>query len=159
MPLAPTSATHTTIDKDEGGEVQNLKVLFALSETHGAHRALRQSIVASMLALSASLLPHSALAQTCGFLGERQVKSYWFEGTVGMVIVPSEVFANPSSCLRSDQTFVLASNPQYKNIVAAVVHSMSTGVPVQAYTCGCHTYWSNLSWPIAVAFGVGGAPR
>lgn len=111
------------------------------------------------LALAALCVSPLASAQTCGFLGERQIKSYWLEGSVGMVVVPTEPFANPSSCTRSDQMFVLSNNPQYKNAIAAVIHSMASGLPIQVYACDCHTYWSNQTWPIAGALGVGGAPR
>lgn len=139
--------------------MHSLKVLRARRALANHRRTFRRIAAPITLALLGSLSASSVSAQSCGFVGERQVKSYWIEGSVGLVIVPTEAFANPTACLRSDQMFVLSNNPQYKNILASVMHSMATGTPIQAYACGCHTYWSNQSWPIAVSFGVGGAPR
>lgn len=114
--------------------------------------------IRKFLALALLVGTSMAQAQSCGFIGQRTVKSYWFEGNVGMVIVPTQPFDNPAGCTKSDQVFVLVSQPQYKQVVAAVMHSMSTNTPIQGYGCGCHTYWSNQTWPIVNSLGVGGGP-
>lgn len=111
---------------------------------------------------AATLLSTTALAanaESCGFIGLRSVKSYWVEGSLGFVIVPIQTFDNPTACTRSDQAFVLSSNPQYKQILASAMLAMASGTPMQAYACGCQTYWSGQSWPIIASFGVGGSPQ
>lgn len=147
------------LDDKKGGEVRHLNVLRESTTPPASRCNHRRKGAWCALALAVWAVSPLASAQTCGFLGERNVKSYWLEGSVGMVVVPTEPFANPSSCTRSDQMFVLSNNPQYKNAVAAVIHSMASGVPIQVYACGCHAYWSNQTWPIAGALGVGGAPK
>lgn len=101
----------------------------------------------------------AAQAQSCGFVGLRTIKSYWIEGNTALVVVPTQDFDNPTGCTRFNQAFVLTSNPAYKPILAAVMQAMATNTPIQAYACGCHTYWSGLNWPIIGGLGVGGGPQ
>jgi hypothetical protein len=120
-----------------------------------------QSIHLRKFAAAAVLLfgSFAVQAQSCGFVGLRSIKSYWVEGGVGLIVVPVQTFDNPTACTKFDQAFVLTSNPQYKQILASAMLSLSTGTPMQAYACGCQSYWGGQTWPIITSFGVGGSPQ
>lgn len=100
----------------------------------------------------------AANAQSCGYVGLRHIQSYWIEGGLGLVVIPTQAFDNPSACTRSDKLFVLATHPQYKSILSTVMLAVSNNTPIQAYGCECHTYWAGQSWPSVGAFGFGGSP-
>lgn len=89
-----------------------------------------------------------------GSLGARTVKSYWLEGDVFILVTPTTAFANPTGCTDSGGAIIPLSNPNYKMMLAAVIHAMTTGAPMNMYASGCFSYWGH-AYPQVYALGVG----
>lgn len=95
-----------------------------------------------------------AAAQTAGSTGLRSVQGYWFEAGVGMVIRPTLPFANPTGCTHANHIWVFSTNPEYKQIVAAVIQAKASNMPINAWVTSCHTFWSGQSTPVVHGLGV-----
>jgi hypothetical protein len=96
----------------------------------------------------------AAAAQTAGSTGARIVQGYWFEPGHGMVVKGAQPFANPTGCTHANTIWVLNTNPEYKQIVAAVIYAKASNMPVIAWVVSCRTVWGGESTPVVHALGV-----
>lgn len=110
---------------------------------------IRAGIVAALCVMGIS----GAVAQASGSLGARLLKGYWIESNAFLAIRPIEPFDNPTGCAQSYIAIIPMSNPQYKQIQAAVIHAMAANKPVSVYASGCFTSWGQ-TWPSFYALGV-----
>jgi hypothetical protein len=118
---------------------------------HALLRLLTRHVLPAILLAVATA---SATAQTAGSSGARTVQGYWFEPGHGMVIRAAQPFANPTGCTHANTIWVLSTNPEYKQIVAAVIHAKAGNLPVIAWVISCRTVWGGESTPVVHALGV-----
>jgi hypothetical protein len=113
------------------------------------------SIKLLLLAVGLAVSTAGAIAQqAAGSTGARTVQGYWFEPGHGMVIKGAQPFANPTGCTHANTIWVLSTNPEYKQIVAAVIHAKASNMPVIAWVVSCRTVWGGESTPVVHALGV-----
>ncbi len=113
----------------------------------------RQTLCVAASALVGVALATGAGAQTCGMSGYRTVEGVWVEGGSFLVIKATKPFDNTIGCTKSDMLFVPATSPAYKQIFATVLHAQAIAKPINAYVCGCTTYWNKDSWPTVATLG------
>jgi hypothetical protein len=109
--------------------------------------------VSAPLLLAFCLFAGSANAQQTGGSGARFIKGYWIEPGQGLVIRPTQPFDNPTACTHAQYIWVTETNPQYRQILAAVIHAKATGLPIRAWLVSCKTYWGGESTPVVHALG------
>jgi hypothetical protein len=122
-----------------------------------SHRRVGRAVahwVRAVVAVACMAGAMSASAQTHGSSGIRHVKGYWFEQGLGMVIRPTQPFANPMGCTHGDYIWVLETNSSYKQMVAAVIHAKASNTPIAAWITDCKTFWAGQSAPVVHALGV-----
>jgi hypothetical protein len=112
---------------------------------------LKVLAVAAIVGGSALTAP-SSFAQASGTLGSRTINSYWIEGGTFLAVRGTTPWDNPAGCTKSDITIIPASHPAYKQMLAAVIHAMSTNTPLTVYASGCYSAWG-ATWPSFYAAG------
>ncbi|MBT9494368.1 MAG: hypothetical protein IV107_18935 [Paucibacter sp.] len=94
-----------------------------------------------------------SVGQTAGGLGSRAIKSYWIEGNAYIAIIPALPFDNPTGCSRSDLAIIPVSVQSQKQMLAALIHAMSSNAAISSWATGCYSAWGN-TYPSIYALGV-----
>lgn len=99
------------------------------------------------------LFPLAGFANGDG--GPRILKNVKIEGDQWILLIPSEPFANPDGCGRSDAAIIRFSDASRDAKLAMALSALAAKQKVQIYFTGCvDTHWG-FSFPYAYSIVIG----
>lgn len=101
------------------------------------------------------LLLSPAVGYCGGSSGARYLKNVSIEGTTWIMITPTEAFANPDQCGRSDVVIVPFADPTHDAKLSVALSALMGKQKLNAYFNGCITTHWGFSVPNVHMVGIG----